>query len=109
MRLCEVLDLTRANITEKGLHVIRRKGSRANITTWSPRLRAAVDAGLALPRKIRPIDPAKDYIIPSPDGGRFRESTVQTAWQRIYPIAEQMGLKERFTIHDIKDHRYRRR
>lgn len=102
MRLCEVLDLTRANLTEQGVHVRRRKGSRDNITAWNLRLRAAVDAALALPRKIRQLDPAKDHVIPSPDGGRLRESTVQTAWQRLYPIAEGMGLKERFTIHDLK-------
>jgi len=30
------------------------------------------------------------------------ETTVQTAWQRLMKIAVERGLKERFTLHDLK-------
>lgn len=103
MRLCEVLDLTRANLDDEGVRVIRRKGSKANLTTWSPRLRAAVDAALALPRKVVPMDDALAYLVPGEDGGRMKESTVQTAWQRIMPgLAASGELESRFTLHDLK-------
>ncbi|MGZ8196671.1 MAG: hypothetical protein ACXWTH_13680, partial [Methylosarcina sp.] len=58
MRLCEVLDLKQSDLTGAGLHVRRRKGSRDNITTWSPRLEAAVklSKSLAMPQAY-PITP----------------------------------------------------
>lgn len=102
MRLAEVLDLTKANIGPDGLHVIRRKGSRDNITTWTPRLREAVDAALALPRPFASLDPARHYLIPGKAGGRQLEATVGTAWRRIMPEALKAGLSERFTVHDLK-------
>lgn len=103
LRLCEVLDLTRANLTTEGVRVVRRKGSRGNMTTWTPRLRAAVDAAQALPRKVIPIDDALAYLIPGDDGGRLKESTVQTAWQRIMPgLADREEVEARFTLHDLK-------
>ncbi|SMF96837.1 Phage integrase family protein [Methylomagnum ishizawai] len=102
MRLCEVLDLTRANLDAEGVRVVRRKGSKANLTLWTPRLRAAVDAAQALSRKVVPIDDALAYLIPGDGGGRMRESTVQTAWQRIIPGLAANGELERFTLHDLK-------
>jgi|GEM_PF-3943527 len=74
LRLCEILDLTKANIKQDGLLVVRRKGSRGNITTWTPRLRAAIDQALALPRKIAQFHDDKYHLIPSRDGGRLCES-----------------------------------
>lgn len=38
------------------------------------------------------------FIFQGKDGGRLRESTVQTAWQRL--MREWLG--ERFTTHDLK-------
>lgn len=102
LRLAEVLDLTKANIKPNGLLIVRRKNSRGNITTWTPRLRAAVDQALALPRKIAQLHDDKHHLIPSRDGGRLRESTVQTAWQRLIKEALESGLEQRFTCHDLK-------
>jgi integrase len=103
LRLCEALDLTRANLTQDGIQIARRKGSKGNLTTWSPRLRAAVDAAQALPRKVIPMDDALAYLIPGADGGRMLESTVQTAWQRLMPgLMERGEVESRFTLHDLK-------
>jgi len=102
MRLAEVLDLTRANLSTEGVLVVRRKGSKNTLTLWSPRLRAAVDAALALPRPFVALVDHQHYLIPGATGGRMNESTVQTAWQRIMPVALSAGLKERFTVHDLK-------
>jgi integrase len=102
MRLAEVLDLTRANLRPEGLHVIRRKGSRDNITLWTPRLRAAVDLALAQPRACVHLDDRRNYLLPGRDGARLKESTVQTAWHRVIREAMARGLEQRFTIHDLK-------
>lgn len=102
MRLSEVLDLNRSNLSTEGLLVTRRKGSKPTLTLWSPRLRAAVDAALALPRPFIALADHQHFLIPGTNGGRMGESTVQTAWQRIMPIALAAGLIDRFTFHDLK-------
>lgn len=102
MRTSEVLDLTRADILQEGLMVRRRKGSRDTITEWTPRLRAAVDAALALPRKVALIRSEKNHLIPGKTGGRMLETTVQTAWDRMIKRALTAGLTQRFSLHDLK-------
>jgi len=91
-RLSEVLDLTRADLLDEGVLLRRRKGSRDAITQWSPRLRAAVAAALGLHGAIA----SATWVMVGPDRGRLRESTVQTAWQRL------PWTGERFRIHDLK-------
>lgn len=99
MRLCEVLDLTDADLTEGGIHVRRRKGSKDNITRWSPALIAAAARAKALrqPHAVAQLDPEKRYLFVSRAGGRLSETTVQTAWQRL-----MRGQPDRFTFHDLK-------
>ena len=93
-RLAEVLDLTRHDLLDEGIHLHRRKGSRDAITRWSPRLKAAVAE--AKKTIVNPFDP---HIFQAKDGARLRESTVQTAWQR---LMRNEWPGERFTIHDLK-------
>lgn len=102
LRLAEVLDLTRASLRPEGILVQRRKGSKGNLTLWSPRLRAAVEQAAQLPRPVEHLDPARNYLIAGRDGGRLRESTVQTAWQRLIREALAAGLAVRYSIHDLK-------
>lgn len=52
MRTVEVLALTDAHASEQGIYIARRKGSNDNIVKWSPRLRAAWDAALAVRQQI---------------------------------------------------------
>lgn len=99
MRLCEVLDLRQSDMTETGVHVRRRKGSRDNITTWSPRLEAAVKISRALPMPAAiPINP---HLIRGATGQKMTESGFQTLWQRLMAEAVEQGV-ERFTFHDLK-------
>ena len=101
MRLCEVLGMTQRDLKDEGVHVRRRKGSRDNLTTWTPRLRAAIAEAknLALPAAV-PIDPA---IVRSQTGDRLTESGFQTTWQRLMTAAFENGvIEERFTFHDLK-------
>lgn len=99
MRLCEVLDLKQSDITDAGIHVRRRKGSRDNITTWSPRLDAAVKLSRSLPMPTAiPINP---YLIRGLSGQRLTESGFQTLWQKLMIEAAEQGM-ERWTFHDLK-------
>jgi len=48
LRSIEVLDVTLAWETRAGIAVTRRKGSRGNVVTWSPRLRAVWQGALGV-------------------------------------------------------------
>jgi integrase len=99
MRLCEVLDMRQSDITPEGLHIRRRKGSRGNITLWTPRLEAAVKLSRSLPMpQVIPIDP---HLIRGFSGDKLTESGFQSTWQRIMRAAAEQGM-ERFTFHDLK-------
>jgi integrase len=93
MRLAEVLDIQQDQITKDGLLVRRRKGSKDNLVAWNDRLRAAISP------------PQRHYtrwLLAKSDGDRMLETTVQTAWQRLMRQAADAGLREKFTIHDLK-------
>jgi hypothetical protein len=72
MRTVEVVALTEAHASEEGLYIARRKRSNDNIVKWSPRLRAAWDAALAVRTEILarpsnarrpfPPEPERRYI-----------------------------------------------
>jgi integrase len=99
MRLCEVLDLKHSDITDAGIHVRRRKGSRDNITTWNSRLEAALKLSKSLPMpQARPINP---YLIRGMSGQHLTESGFQSLWQKLMTEAVSQGI-ERFNYHDLK-------
>ncbi|TFH84955.1 integrase [Billgrantia azerbaijanica] len=112
LRGIEVVTLTDAHITERGLRTNRRKGSRDNIVGWTPRLRAAVTAaqdrratiwerrGRALP-----MLPDRRPLIVSRNGDALRKTGFDSAWQRFIRLAlaeETLTADERFALHDLK-------
>ncbi|MDD5271397.1 MAG: tyrosine-type recombinase/integrase [Methylovulum sp.] len=99
MRLCEVLDLKKSDIGTSGLHIRRRKGSRDNITTWTPRLEAVIKHCTSLPTTHADIE--NPHLIRGQTGDKLTESGFQTLWQRLMVNAAENGL-ERFTFHDLK-------
>jgi len=99
MRLCEVLDLRQSDITEDGLHVRRRKGSRDTIVTWTPRLKAVISNCQKLP--FPNVDLTDFYLIRGQAGHKLTESGFQTLWQRLMVKAVDKGFS-RFTFHDLK-------
>lgn len=97
-RTCEILDLERKNVEDDGLLLVRRKGSKDTFFLWTPRLRAAVNAAKALQDE---TVKSRWLFAGSRDHGRMRESTVQTAYQRLMQRYIELGGK-RFTFHDLK-------
>lgn len=96
LRLSEVCDLRRADITPDGLFAARRKGSKDAMTGITPRLQAAIDLALSLHGTIASL-----YLIAGATHGRMAESTIQTAWQRAMVAWAALG-NERWTCHDAK-------
>ncbi len=112
LRGVEVITLTDAQELSEGVRVIRRKGSRGNITKWSPRLRAAWDAAKSLRAEKRakkglvtPMNPEDRWLFLSNDGHHLRSSTLSTAWQRMITKCIEQNVidkNERFSLHSLK-------
>jgi hypothetical protein len=98
-RTAEVLDLTTDQISEDGVLLKRRKGSRDTISAWSPRLRAAVDAAEAAKRERGLV---VKWLFAGKDRARLKESTVQTAFQRLMRLWSEQTGRERWSVHDLK-------
>jgi integrase len=99
-RWSEVAALKVSDILDEGVRLERAKGSDSEITAWTPRLRAAVDAC----RAHHPDAPAPlsgSYLIHDKHGLAIRQNAFQTAWGRAMRKWEAAG-NERFTFHDLK-------
>ena len=115
MRGIEVIRLTDAHATEAGLRVSRVKGSRDNIVRWTPRLRAAWDAVIAIRAEIlaRPANRARPVPFRAEDrlvfvnqsGTPLSKSALNQAWQDFMPAAiaaDIIAPEQRFTLHGLK-------
>lgn len=89
----EVLALIRNDVLEGGVFIKRSKGSDSEVTLWSPRLKAAIDAARSHNNHV-----LSRYILHDAKGLKYRNSALDTAWQRLMRKALKSGLKERFTI-----------
>jgi hypothetical protein len=112
MRSVEVRDLTDANAQEDGIVVRRRKGSRDNLTRWSPELHTAWDwlasrrDGIwrkkARPTPLRPVDRP---LVVAEDGAALKKSALSSAWRRAMDVAIAEGVitaDQRFALHGLK-------
>lgn len=96
----EVTALLRSDETPDGLRLQRTKGSEGEVTAWSPRLRAAVDAAKCLnPAAPTPIGGA--YLIHNKQGKPISKNAFDSAWRRFMDKVEAKGI-DRFTFHDLK-------
>ncbi|NID06601.1 integrase [Luteibacter jiangsuensis] len=112
MRGVEVRDLTDASVTDEGLMVVRRKGSRPTLVRWSAELRDACDWLAARrtevwARKRMPIPlQAKDRpLVISEDGAPLSKGAMSSAWRRAMAAAKEAGLiveEQRFGLHGLK-------
>lgn len=112
LRGIEVVTLTDANELADGVMTNRRKGSRDNVVSWTPRLRATWEAAKARRAQIWkdrgtavPINPEQRYIITAEHGGALGKSGLDTAWNRFMRNAIEAGVitaEQRFGLHDLK-------
>lgn len=111
LRGIEVLTLTDANELKEGVLTNRRKGSRDNIVQWTPRLRAAWDAGLARRKRlwadkgVTPIKPSDRLLLVNSKGAAITRQALNTLWQTMITNAISEGVileEDRFGPHDLK-------
>lgn len=95
-RRSEITGLRKSDVLQEGLRLTRLKGSEGEITLWTPRLRAAVDAALDW----HPKAPGP-WLLHDKHGGQLRKNAIDSAWQRLMKKWAEAG-NERFTLHDLK-------
>lgn len=96
----EIANLKAADITTEGVVLRRGKGSKGEITAWTPRLEAAVQSAQAL-HVSAPSPISGAYLIHNKIGRPISQNAFQTAWGRAMRKWEAQG-NERFTFHDLK-------
>jgi len=115
MRSIEVVQMTDAHASEQGLYISRAKGSNDNIVKWTPRLKAAWDAALAVraqtlarpSNKGRPIPirPEQRFVFLSESGTPLTRAGLDNAWQDLIHAAmdaDVIAREQRFTLHGLK-------
>lgn len=99
-RWSEVATLKDSDCLQQGLRIIRGKGSKGEITAWTPRLLAAVEACNGFNSRA-PVPIAGKYLIHDSHGLPIKQNAFQSAWGRAMRKWVAEG-KERFTFHDLK-------
>jgi integrase len=114
MRSIEVLHLTDVHASELGIYVARCKRSHDNIVRWSPRLRAAWDAAVAVRATIRArrsnrarpmLPPERRFLFVTQTTTRLSTSALNNAWNHMMRAALAAGVitqTDRFTLHGLK-------
>lgn len=112
LRGIEAVTLTDAHASDDGILAVRRKGSRDNVTRWTPELReawitlAAIRAS-AWERHKRPtpLRPEDRPMFVSERGNALTKSGLDSSWQRMMALAikdKAIAEGERFTLHGLK-------
>lgn len=99
-RWSEVAALKVSDLMAEGIRLERTKGSDSEITAWTPRLRAAVDACKAF-HPSAPAPLSGSFLIHDKHGSPIKQNAFQSAWGRAMRSWAAQG-NERFTYHDIK-------
>lgn len=112
LRGVETITLTDAHAHEEGLHTNRRKRSRDSLVEWSPRLKTAWEAAIALRQSVidrhaLPVQLRAEhrFLILAQHGEPIQKSSLDSAWQRFIQMALREGVireDQRFGIHDLK-------
>ncbi|GAA0721628.1 integrase [Dokdonella soli] len=112
LRGIEVVTLTDANATNEGVMTNRRKGSRDNVVTWTPRLRMAWDSLVErrdtiwrAKRAVIPLRAEDRPLVVAEDGAALRRGVLKTAWRRLMVAAVATGAitaDQRFGMHAFK-------
>ena len=100
LRANEVYAIRREHIEARGLRVFRGKRSLGEITLWTPRLRAAVEACKQWHADApTPIDGA--FLLHDKRGKPYKMSNHKSQWHRLKEKADAAGLSP-WTFHDLK-------
>ena len=94
MRIGEILQATKSDVTDDGFITRRLKGSNDAVTLWSDRLKSVINEALSL-------EGDSVLLIHNKDGQPIKYDSFSSAWRRLMKKAAQEGI-ETFTFHDLK-------
>ena len=92
----QILRLSRTKLLPDGILFGKRKRGASTFVEWTPRLRRAVEAALAMPAKI-----TSTFVIFNAAGQPYTSSGFRALWQRAMNDWIKAG-NERFTFHDLR-------
>lgn len=92
----QVLSLRRGQISPEGISFGKRKGGAATMVTWSRRLKAYIDAAIAMPSQVESM-----FVIHNRKGQPYTRDGFKTIWQKLMAQWVARG-NERFTFHDLR-------
>lgn len=93
----KVVGLQRAYVLKQGLRVVRSKGSKEQVITWTPHPKNVVQRALKLQSTI-----STTYLIHDRKGQKIKGSAFSSAWTRAMNKAVKEKGIQRFTFHDLK-------
>ena len=89
MREGEIRTLSRADLTEEGIHLRRPKTGAESLIEWTSVLQEATEAAPRAPKR------PSTYVFPSKRGGPYTENGFRVAWRRLCQRAGVEGLEFR--------------
>jgi len=92
----QVRMLTHRQVTPEGIYFGKRKRGAATLVQWTPMLRKAIKAALAMPSACAPL-----YVLHTQDGSGYSDSGFKSIWQRLMNDWVAQGYA-RFTFHDLR-------
>lgn len=92
----EAHNLKRSDWLVEGVLVERTQGSKTNIVEYSERLEDAIRRALKLHKRFASL-----YLIPGINNDQLKESTLNTAMQRLRKRCVKKGI-EPFALHNLK-------
>lgn len=103
-RKCEVRDLRQSDVLEEGLRIRRAKGSKHNIASWTPRLKAAVDLARKSSSTPKVVNLGDDLpLITDRKGSKITNEGIKSAMSRLKKKMKNSGLEGVFwSLHLLK-------
>jgi integrase len=97
----DILELRKSHLMEEGIFIQQSKTAVAQIKTWTPRLRAAVDAAADLPLHQGMVS---IFLLHQQSGSRYTRDAFNAHWMKAKKKAKETfpELDFDFTFHDLK-------
>lgn len=97
-RQSDILDMKLSQLRPEGIFIRQAKTGKAQIKTWTPRLRAALELAKSQPSEIGTM-----YVIHNRKGQRYTRTGFASMWRRArIKAGKDFKNKLDFTFHDIK-------
>lgn len=92
----DIINLKRSDLLAGGILIETKKDGKEIVMEWSDELRVTIGAALRIGPQVR------QYVICTRQGHKYTPDGFGAIWQRLMDKAMEIGLKERFTLNDLR-------